>query len=539
MIKSLAKTHKSWIAFCSDRRQGETPFTLLFTIQIVATLLFYFVIRVILFKYTFLSKEAYFEPSLCLEFLKHTAKRPFLWLPLLVVVGVFFRTLTSKWSEIENGKKVRMVIGFLAILLTWRHAFYRFNFFLDQSHFPDRLALVALAGLTLWRPVFVAPLVTVTLIIIGQFELIGGYSLADSLMAIQILIMFLACFLFWMVSRQFSSLNFLFLAGCIIASNYFFSGIGKLSYEWVFVDRISNMLANSHTQGWNQYLDSNTLLRLVGVFQWTNPILKVLTLTVELGILFFFFRVGWTRAVLIAAIFLHIGIFFTSGICFWFWCSIHVFFLLYVWRSLKPEQQETLFNFKRGLCAILIIASANIWSTPVKLIWLSKPFGYVSSVAVTCDDGKTIRLSPDFFSSYDYNFTFGSFHCFHPAPGVNRIGFGTNKEVFRFFTVERSDQEILQFESEFGSSRLNPARKEWLEKFLGTWMNNYNQSASNASWLSLLEPPDLLWQGTGQSRLPEGAKIEMLTLHCTTHYFSYKDGPRIVREEKIAEIAIE
>ena len=112
-------------------------------------------------------------------------------------------------------------------------------------------------------------------------------------------------------------------------------------YDWVFVDRISNMLANSHTQGWNQYLDSNTLLRLVGVFQWTNPILKVLTLTVELGILFFFFRVGWTRVVLIAAIFLHIGIFFTSGICFWFWCSIHVFFLLYVWRSLEPEQQET------------------------------------------------------------------------------------------------------------------------------------------------------------------------------------------------------
>lgn len=70
-------------------------------------------------------------------------------------------------------------------------------------------------------------------------------------------------------------------------------------------------------------------------------------------------------------------------------------------------------------------------------------------------------------------------------------------------------------------------------------MNNYNQSASNASWLSLLEPPDLLWQGTGQSRLPEGAKIEMLTLHCTTHYFSYKDGPRVVREEKIAEIVIE
>ena len=538
MIKFLAQTFKSWIAFCSDRRQAESPFTLLFITQIVGTLLFYCMIRLILFKYTFLFKEAYFEPSLCLGFLKQSAARPFLWLPLVVVVGVFFRQLTSKWDEIDNGLKIRTVVAFLAVLLVWRHAFYPFNFYLNQSHLPDRLVLIGLAGLTLWRPVFVAPLVTASLVIIGQFELIGGYSLADSLMAIQILIMFLACFLFWMVSRQFSSLNFLFLAGCVIASNYFFSGIGKLSYEWVFVDRISNMLANSPAEGWNQYLGSNSLLSLVSVFKWTNPILKALTLTVELGVLFFFFRVGWTRAVLIAAIAFHVGIFFSSGICFWFWCSIHVFFLLYVWRGLEQDQQKILFNFKRGLCAILIIASANIWSNPVKLVWLSKPFAYASRVEATCDDGETVELSSDFFSGYDYNFTFNKFHCFHPTPGVNRIGFGTNKEVFRFFTVERSDQEILQFESEFGSSRLNPERKQRWERFLVTWMKNYNQSTSNVSWMSLLEPPDLLWQGTGQSRLPNGAKIETLTLHCTTHYFSYQDGPRVVREETIAEIAI-
>ena len=493
----------------------------------------------VLFKYTFLSRETYFEPSLCLEFLMQSAKRPFLWLPLFAVIVGFFRPLTSRWSEIESGKKMRTVVACLAILLAWRHAFYPFNFYLNQSHFPDRLALVVFAGLTLWRPVFVAPLVTVTLIIIGQFELIAGYSLADSLMAIQILIMFLACFLFWMVSRQFSYLNFLFLAGCVIASNYFFSGIGKLSYEWVFVDRISNMLANSPAQGWNQYLDSNSLLSLVSALKWTNPILKALTLTVELGLLFFFFRLGWTRAVLIAAIVFHVGIFFTSGICFWFWCAIHIFFLLYVWRGLDEDQQKNLFNFKRGLCAVLIIASANIWSNPVRLVWLSKPFGYVSSVKATCDDGETIRLSPDFFSSYDYNFTFGDFHCFHPDPGVNRIGFGTNKEVFRFFTVERSDDEILQFESEFGLHRLNEARKKQLEKFLSTWAKNVNESGRVSSWANLLEPPDLLWQGTGQTRLPEDAKIKTLTLHCTTHYFSYKDGPRVVREEKIAEIAIE
>jgi len=299
------------------------------------------------------------------------------------------------------------------------------------------------------------------------------------------------------------------------------------------------MLANSPVQGWNQYLDSNSLLSLVGVFKWTNPVLKVLTLTVELGLLFFFFRLGWARAVLIAAIVFHVGIFFTSGICFWFWCSIHIFFLLYIWRGLERDQQKSLFNFKRGLCAVLIIASANIWSNPVRLVWLSKPFGYVSSVVATCDDGETIRLSPDFFSSYDYNFTFGDFHCFHPAPGVNRIGFGTNKEVFRFFTVERSDDEILQFESESGLNQMNEARKKQLEGFLSTWGKNFNDSAFATSWANFLEPPDLLWQGIGRTRLPEDAKIKTLTLHCTTHYFSYKDGPRVVREEKLAEIPID
>ena len=539
MIKFLAKTHNNWLAYCSDRPQAETPFTLLFTIKIVATLLIYFVMRVILFKYTFLPQEAYFETSLCLEFLKHSLNRPFLWLPLLVVAVVFFRPLTAKWDEIENGSKTWTLVFFLGILLAWRHGFYPFNFYLNQSHIIDRIVLFVLAGLTLWRPIFVAPLVTATLIIIGQFELIGGYSLADSLMAIQILIMFLACFSFWVVSRQFSSLNFLFLAGCIIASNYFFSGIGKLSYEWVFVDRIGNLVCNAHAQGWNQHLAPTSLLSLVHLFQWMNPILKTLTLTVELGILLYFFRLNWTRALIAAVIFFHVGIFLSSGICFWFWCLIHMFFLLYVWRGLDEDQQKNLFNFKRGLCAILIIASAKLWSAPVELIWLSKPFGYISRVEATCNDGKTIALSPDFFGSYDYNFTYRHFHCFHPAPGVNRIGFGRSKEVFHFFTVERTDQEILQFDSESSANQLNEARKKRLERFLSTWARNFNQSKFVKPWISILEPPDLLWQSSGQSQLPAGAKIKTLALHCTAHYFSYKNGPRVVREEKIAEIEID
>jgi len=501
----------------------------------------FFVVRVFFFKYTMLPKQAYFEPVLYLGFLKRIATKVYILLPAIAGVLLFRKRLFVQWQNFENGIQLRNVICFLVISLAWRHAFYEYNTFLDQLHLFDRILLIILAALIFWRPVFTIPFLSLVLIIISQFELLNGYSLADSLMPLHLLMMFIAFYLFWLLSNKFSFLNFIFMVGCVIASNYFFSGLGKLSYEWMFIDRISNILPNSYAYGWNTFLSAEMLQTLTKWMAYANLPLKILTLSVELGMLFFFFRLKWTRRLLLATLVFHLGIFFSSGICFWYWAGIHVFLLLYIWKK-DTAKIEQLFNLKRMLFAIIVVLSASYWSNPVKLIWFSRPFEYISFISAETAKGDAYRLSPDFFGSYDYNFTFNNFHYMHASEEKNRFGFGgteSAKKILYFFTEERTDQEILQFENQYGSSHVNNRKKDRLNAFLITYIQNFNSGEQPIKrWFNFLEPPDLLWQARGRSALPPGTKIVRLTLHCTTNYYSYQSGPRVVRDEKIHEILI-
>ena len=537
MSSKLQKLRRDWFTFWNQGDRFETPFTLVFSLQIALILVFYFLVRVALLRYTFLAEAAYFEPCLYLEFLKQSATKPLLLVPLIGALLVFNTKLFLPWQDLDNGKRLRNIVCFMAAILAWRHAFYQYNFYLDQPHWLDRIALWIFAALVFWRPIFVVPFLSAVLVVIGQFELTPGYSLADSLMPIHILIMFVAFYLFRLASNRFSFTNFLFMMGCVIASNYFFSGLGKVNYEWIFIDRISNILPNSHSLGWNQFMGPETLREVTNLMTLSNVPIKILTLGIELGILFFFYRLQWTRLLLFAAVFFHVGIFLSSGICFWYWSMIHIFLLIYVWRDDACDHQQ-LFNLRRMAFGILVIATAGQWNNPVKLAWLSKPLQTVPYAVAETDQGEALRLSPDFFGPYDYNFTFRNLYDMRPSSKAKRFGFGCSREVINFFSVERTDGEILEFEKTAGQNYSSEARRKKTKEFLERYVKNYNLRDSSHNELGWLKAPDLLWQGRGVSRLPTDTQILNLSLYCSTNYYSANSGPRVVREEKVAELFI-
>lgn len=537
MFSKIQNLKSSWFAFWNQEDRFEKPFTLVFSMQIAAILIFYFLVRLVLLRFTSLSDAAYFEPFLYLEFLKQSGTTPLILISTVGALLVFNAKLFLRWQDLENGMRLRNIVCFMVAILAWRHAFYPYNFYLDQSHLADRIALWAFVALVFWRPVFVVPFLTAVLVVISQFELIAGYSWADSLMPIHILIMFVSFFLFRLISNRFSFTNFLFMMGCVIASNYFFSGWGKVSYEWIFVDRISNIVPNSYALGWNQFLSPETVRWWTNSMTLANVPIKILTLGVELGILFFFFRLQWTRLLLLAAILFHIGIFFSSGICFWYWSLIHIFLLLYVWRRDACDQHK-LFNLRRMLFAILVIGTADLWNNPVKLVWLSKPLQYAAQLVAETEQGETVPLSPDFFGPYEYNFAFKGFQEMHANPQAKRFGFGGPGEVFYFFTVERTDSEILEFEKIAGRDKSSEKRRQKMQGFLHRYIQKFNQREISQERLSWLKPPDLLWLGKGESRLPPETKIVKLSLYCSTNYYSAISGPRKIRDEKITELKI-
>jgi len=187
---------------------------------------------------------------------------------------------------------------------------------------------------------------------------------------------------------------------------------------------------------------------------------------------------------------------------------------------------------------MLIIVTARQWNNPVELVWLSKPLQYVSQLVAETEQGETLPLSPDFFGSYDYNFTFQGFHEFRPNPKGKRLGFGVSREVFYFFTVERTDREILEFEKTAGQDKSNENRRKKSQKFLDRYIQNFNRRDITHQRFSWLKAPDLLWQGNGVTELPSDARIVRLALHYSTHYYSDTLGPRVIREEKNAVLPI-
>jgi len=538
MLQAVKNLRLKWFTFLDNQDQAETPFTVLFSLQIVCVLLFYVFTHKVLFKLTSLPDEAYFQSVLCVGFFQELVTAPYLLVAGIIGALFFFKRLWVSWQQFENGTLLRNLIVFLGFLLAWRNAFYPYNYFLDQAHIVDRAVLLLMAVLMFWRPIFVLPFLAILLVIIGQFKLLTGYSLADSLMVIQILVMFIAFQLYWLISKQFSYVNFLFMTGCIIASNYFFSGVNKVNYEWIFVDRVGNLLVQSYAIGWNRFLGPEGIRQLIGLMLIANPVAKVLTLTVELGILFFFSRVQWIRILLITAIVFHVGIFFSSGICFWLWSAMHLFFLVFVWREGQGYALDRLFNRRRAVVAAAIIATASLWSNPVVLYWLDIPIQSVSRLHATCKSGETYELSPDFFGENDFNFTFQDFQFLRAAPDVRRFANSDSSEIFYFFNQERTDDEILQFESQSGTTNVSAAAKQKFENYVRLYINSYNNRSQSDAWLRFLRPPDILWQATGVRDLPAGETIEKVSLRSTTHYFSQQSGPRIVRDEWVADIEL-
>ena len=99
MSSKLQKLRHDWFAFWNQSDRFETPFTLVFSLQIAAVLVIYFLVRVALLRYTFLSESAYFEPCLYLEFLKQSATKPLLLAPVIGALLVFNTKLFLPWQD--------------------------------------------------------------------------------------------------------------------------------------------------------------------------------------------------------------------------------------------------------------------------------------------------------------------------------------------------------------------------------------------------------------------------------------------------------
>lgn len=519
-IKQL-KLSKS-IASLMDEQQPYSTSTLFWYLLRLFIILcgFFLINRGVIF-ITKLPTESYSESILAFSFLKHVvASKKLLVFLIVLPFFIFYRKrLLAKWGDFDRGKSLRTLFLLIGGILTWMFSLYEYNFFYDQSHLWDRLLLIVCLILIYIRPVFILPFLIVLLIIIQQFKNLVGYSWAVPSLPIGILLLFFVFYLLYLVSERFIFRDFIFLLICFFASHYWLPGSGKVNLFWITENRLSYLISSTYTNGWLAFLSLDQIDSFIRIIDKLNTPLKVLTILFEFGSMFIFINKKVTRLFFAGWIFMHIGIFLTSGICFWVWSLIELIFLISFTKKDNLLKGIRFTKLDLVLGGIIIICG-SYWSSAVKLFWFDSPLIYVYRYEAEMEDGKVIELPHTFFTPYDYQFTINSLSYLSEWPLLEAE---QDPKIIKEILKTNTHDEIFDLEQERGNLQYDEEKAKKMDIFIRQYIKNWNKKTSKEDWWSKLQAPRLLWTFPRKS-YPENIgrirslKIKQITSLYLNHY---------------------
>ncbi|MDX1531303.1 MAG: hypothetical protein R3362_07240, partial [Rhodothermales bacterium] len=150
----------------------------------------------------------------------------------LVGAGFWHRSFGPRWEAFGLGRRFRVLALVAAGALAWAAATYGYNAYFDQLHAVDRLLLVALLPLVVWRPVFVWAFLLVLFPVLWQFHVpIGGASWAEPFLLIRVLMVLGVAYLFRALTGRLRGADVVFVLCCLVAAHYWVSGVGKVELD--------------------------------------------------------------------------------------------------------------------------------------------------------------------------------------------------------------------------------------------------------------------------------------------------------------------
>ncbi|MGI9294356.1 MAG: hypothetical protein ACR2PS_10270, partial [Pseudomonadales bacterium] len=486
-------------------------------------------------------ETSYYQESIALALLQFLGQDRLLWLPLTtaaLILVLRYRYFFADWNDAGFPQSARLFIFLVTFLLAWSFATYDYNLFFDRGHMADRALLLLAVPCIYWRPVFLIPFVCLLAPVIGQFNIpIGGYSWAQQFMLIRLLVLVVAALTLGCCIRRCWFTDFLLVALCLIATHYWIPGLGKFKLGWHQDDQIHLLLPTTFANGWLPFLDAAQLAELTNFAATLNPVLRLITLVLEWGALFFLWcRLG-AQVFLGCWVLFHLGVFSMSGIFFWKWIIIDIACI--VWLSYLPKTQlADLFNAPRFCISVVLITGAAYWSKPTNLAWLDMPITYTYRFSAVTEDGKAYALPPKFFAPYDYQFTLGNF-AYLSQHATLRIVWGatSNTKIYKLVREANTAEQVLAIEARQGAVRYDAARAEVFDRFLRQFAQAYNRRGSKDTIFSSIQAPRQLWTFPNTATLPEHAIITSIGIHQIVTYFdnrSYSEiATRLVREVSI------
>lgn len=507
------------------------------TVHIAIVLIVFIMIHRGLFWATSLPIEAYYNDFIYFQFLKRVISNPYLIVIMLFFIGFFNKKLLIRWRSFSNNNLIRLFLFVIALILSWCYASYDINFFFNKVHYTDRILLVLLTFCIYWKPVFLIPYLTQLLIIIGQFEHLPNFSIGTQpFLLIKILILFVTFFVLNLFNRNFKPALFIFMLGCLIATHYFTAGAMKLNIFWIFKDQISFMVPSAYANGWLTFLTAKSIADLTEFLSWFNIPLRVFTIIIECGMLLFFMNIKWARFLIFGAIILHLGIFGYTGILFWMWIAVLILSAFIF--SPKKHDLDKIFNKKYFIISIVIIGGGRFWCQAKSLAWCDAPLYYTYKIYGETTNGDKHLLVPNFFSHYDYQFTFDTNLFWQDKPRLSIYSGATDAKTSNYFDEERTPNEVFEYEKQNGSSHKNVEKQKIYEQFIVQYMTNWNKKSIHIDYLKPLQAFPFYWTSSSSNIKVLNQQVKRIIIVESTTFYSKKTGFTEIRNEELKHLTI-
>jgi hypothetical protein len=558
-VRQAFSSIKNWI-----RSNGP------FLIKVAALAVFFAVFRRIyiwvFLQGRFVDDSIYHTPSMVLASLKSPVNTGIFLLSIWLVRSA---RKTVTWGTTNLGLATKILIFSIVLILTWNYSTYDYNFFLNQSHWIDRLLLITLAGSVLFSPLAVVFHLPVLYIIFSQFGYpLGGASTTDKIMLFELEMLF-AAFVMWSAFGQrmrslsakrsrlfspfFSEENtlhseahftvFWVIALAVVGSCYFFPGLKKLSIgptyvEWFLNDRLDNMAASGFLRrmGSLQTLifGANAFTKIIGFVEaYRKPLLTIAVLIELSGFLILANR-KLATLFLLAAIGLHFGIAFVSGIFFWKWILIDLVLLfLIVSNKVGIAQLFTKRNFIASL--LLLCLAAPLWSPPT-LGWFDLKNIYYFTISVEGKSGQLYSVDPNYMDPYDLYFSFMRYFFLVD----NKIFVGSTEDYNAASKIQASTLDDIQaIEDELGENYYDPALAAQFEDFLKVFFQSLNEHPERKDIIpNFLRPPYHIQFLQESNEYAAQEPVDRIIIGFVEQYFDGK-AHSIYREETVLDFALD
>ena len=536
-------------------------------INIIFVLGVYLILHLTFFVLSNLTSDILTDSSFVFKYL------PQILFPLIALVA---KSKNFSWSYFEYSSTIKKFILIVAGILLWENLFLDYNFYTNSNLVLEKIFLLFFFVLLFFNPLYICLFLLQNFIIWQSNQsILGSFHVTDIRPVYDTLTLFLS-FLAVKRFRGVHSSIFILLALTMHASNYFIPGISKIEispngWEWVFLNQLSNLFISSYVNGWLGFLNEKMIMGIAEIINKNELLMSSLSVFIEIGSIFLLIKKHISYLIFIGFQFLHLGIFFASGIFFWSWILLNFGFLFLI-HKLDKESLDFLYTKQNLKIFLVLVFISPLIHQPSALGWWDTRLNTVYDFIATKESGETLKLNRNDFAPYDIIFTQNRFYYTSDEKILNgtygviqrnqkkytKLFWTISNDVIKplsgrkpkiykndsFFIFNQLEQakdltEIKKLIDNYGVNSYDENLKSTLEYFIKTYFKNLNNLNKKNNLFNKLGAPYHIYD-LSEDRFHGDDDIVNIKIYKTNIWWN-KENNEIIRfgEQLISDIYVE